>query len=391
MKTRLIIFVCLAFGLTGSALAQEPDSLMKLVLEHNRSLNVAREALRVDILEAGTGNTPSDPEIELGYLFGKPSDIGNRVDFGITQQLDFPTSYIYRSNLKKIRISRAELVYILTRQEVLLEAKKLWIEQIHLNQLHSLLTKRLRQAEIIQEQAEQQLEAGEIGLLEVGQSNLLVASIEGETDEVNARMKSNRLSLHEITGGFAFESNDTLLPQPVSFISDSLLKAYSQSPSTLLYQHDLEMKEEEKNLAVSNHLPKISAGYYSETVTEEAFRGVQLGVSIPLWENINTVKRAQSEVARAEAEMDRFIFQQERDILQKLNELENLRSRVVKLETALESANSLDLLATVLQNGEISFSEYFYSSDFYFRNQQLLLRYKRDLLLKEAELMKVYM
>ena len=391
MKTHIIISVCLVFGLTGSALAQEPDSLMKLVLEHNRSLNVAREALRVDILEAGTGNTPPDPEVEFGYLFGKPSDMGNRVDFGITQQLDFPTSYIYRSNLKKIRISRAELVYILTRQEVLLEAKKLWIEEIHLNQLHSLLTKRLRQAEIIQVQAEQQMDAGEIGLLEVGQSNLLVASIEGETDEVNTRMKSNRLSLQEITGGFVYESKDTLLPQPVTFISDSLLEAYREGPSTMLYQHDLDMREEEKNLAVSNHLPKLSAGYYSETVIDQAFRGIHLGVSVPLWENINTVKRAQSEVARAEAEMDRFNYQQESEILQKLNELENLRSRVSKLEMALESANSLELLATVLLNGEISFSEYFYSSDFYFRNQQLLLRYKRDLLLKEAELMKVYM
>ena len=391
MKTRLIIFVCLASGLAGNSLAQEPDSLMKLVLEHNRSLNVAREVLRIDILEAGTGNTPPNPELEFGYLFGKPSDMGNRVDFGITQQMDFPTSYIYRSNLKKVRISRAELVYILTRQEVLLEAKKLWIEQIHLNQLHSLLTKRLHQAEIIQDQAEQQLKAGEIGLLEVGQSNLLVASIEGETDDVNSRIKSNRLSLQEITGGFPFESNDKLLPQPVSFISDSLLQEYRQGPSTLLYQHELQMKEEKKNLAVSSHLPKISAGYYSETVIDQAFRGVHLGVSIPLWENINTVKRAQSEVARAEAEMDRFNYQQESEILQKLNELENLRSRVEKLEKALESANSLDLLTTVLQNGEISFSEYFYSSDFYFRNQQLLLRYKRDLLLKEAELMKVYM
>jgi len=391
MKSRHILFACLAFGLIESVLAQEPDSLMKMVLEHNRSLNVAREALQVEILKAGTGNTPPDPEVEFGYLFGKPSDMSNRIDFGITQQLDFPTSYIYRSNLRKIRVSRSELVYILTRQEVLLEAKKLWIEQIHLNQLHSLLTKRLQQAEIIQDQAERQLEAGEIGLLEVGQSNLLVACIEGETDDVSSRLKSNRLSLKEITGGFAFESKDTLLPQPVSFISDSLLKAYRQGPSTLLYQHDLDMKEEEKNLAVSNHLPKLSAGYYSETVIDQAFRGVHLGVSVPLWENINTVKRAQSEVVRAKAEMDRFKYQQEREILQKLNELENLCSRVIKLEKALESANSLELLATVLQNGEISFSEYFYNSDFFFRNQQLLLRYKRDMLMKEAELMKLYM
>jgi outer membrane protein, heavy metal efflux system len=391
MKARLIIFFCLSMGLTGNAFPQVSDTLMKLVLAHNRSLNVAREVLQVSILEAGSGNTPPDPEVEFGYLFGKPSDMGNRVDFGITQQMDFPTSYLYRSNLKKIRISRAELNYALTRQEVLLQARKLYLEQIHLNQLHSLMIVRLGQAEMIREQAERQLEAGEIGLLEVGQSRLLVASIEGETEEVISRIKNNQLALREITGGIPCECNDTLLPQPVMIIPDSLLMAYRMGPEAMLYHYDLKIKEEQKNLAVSNHLPKLSAGYYSETVTNQSFRGVQLGVSVPLWENINTVRKARSEVIHAEAEMDRYLFRQEKKILQQLNELETLRARANKLEAALESANSLELLATVLQNGEISFSDYFYSSDFYFRNQQQLLRYKRDLLLQEAELMKIYL
>jgi hypothetical protein len=64
---------------------------------------------------------------------------------------------------------------------------------------------------------------------------------------------------------------------------------------------------------------------------------------------------------------------------------------VHKLEEALGSANSLSLLSSAMENGEISLTEYFYSSDFYFRNQQQLLRYKRDLLVQEAELLKVYL
>ena len=71
-------------------------------------------------------------------------------------------------------------------------------------------------------------------------------------------------------------------------------------------------------------------------------------------------------------------------------EREALDTRVQKLEEALRSANSLDLLASSLNHGEISLSEYFYSSDFYFRNLQLLLRYKRDLLALEADLLKIY-
>lgn len=391
MKKQLILSIFLALGLQSVSRAQESDTLMKLVLEQNRELNVAREALQVAILEAGTGNTPSDPEVEFGYLFGNPDDIGNRVDFGVTQQLDFPTAYIHRSKLKKIKSSQAELDYILTRQEVLLKTRQLWIEQIHLNQLRSLLGERLSQAETIHSNVGQQLDAGEVSILELGQTNLFVATLEGEYDEVVAQAESNRLDLKEITGGADFEIPDTLFPHSEPIIADSLLKAYRLSPYVQYYEQELQKKEAEKNLAVSYHLPKLSAGYYSESVLDVAFRGVRVGVSVPLWENANTVKKAQSEVAFAGAEVNRYLYQQEREILQKLNNLKTLRSRVEKLEEALESVNSSTLLAYALEKGEISLSEYFYSSDFYFRNQQLLLRYSRDLLIQEAELLKIYL
>jgi cobalt-zinc-cadmium efflux system outer membrane protein len=390
MKKQLLISIILATVLFSFCRAQEADTLLKLVLEHNRNLNVAREALQVAFLEAGSGITPPDPEVELGYLFGKPSEMGNRVDIGITQQLDFPTAYLHRSNIKKIKRSRAELEYILTRQEVLLEARRLLIERIHLNQLGQLLSNRLRQAEIIQAHMQGQLDAGEAGLLEVGQSNLLVASVEGETEEVNSLIRDNQLSLAEITGGIPFELDDTIFPRPVAIIPDSLINAYRQGAGVQLHQQQMQIKEEEKNLAVSNHLPRLSAGYYSESVTDQAFRGFRMGLSVPLWENANTVKKAQSEVVHAEAEMDHYIYRQEREIRQKLNELQTLQTRVEKLDSALDSANSLALLEALLQSGEISFSEYFYSSDFYFRNQQQLLRYQRDLLIREAELLKIY-
>ena len=44
MKTRIIIVLFLTFGLIASTEAQEADTLMKLVLEQNRELKVAREA-----------------------------------------------------------------------------------------------------------------------------------------------------------------------------------------------------------------------------------------------------------------------------------------------------------------------------------------------------------
>lgn len=390
MKRKLLYTLSLTLLIQSIAWTQEVDSLMKLVLENNRSLLVARETSRTAILRAGTGNTPPDPEFELGYLFGNPDQIGNKVNILVKQQMDFPTAYAHRSKLKKIRRTRAELEYLLIRQKVLSEARQLWVRQIHLNQISLLLNQRLRQALIIRSDVAEMLEAGEVGLLQYNQANLMVASIESEFEEVQSDLQNNRLALLEMTGGQDLELRDTLFPEPILIREDSLLADYRRGPGAQLHQQDRNEKERETSLARSEHLPKISAGYFSETIPSEAFRGFTVGISVPLWENTQTVKTARSALIRSEAKYDQYLYEQESKIRQKLNQLNNLHRRVEKLEEALGSANSLNLLTSSMSSGEISLSEYFYNSDFYFRNQQLLLRYKMELLSLEADLLKIY-
>jgi len=390
MKRKLIYTLTIALASQSFAWAQEADSLIQLVLENNRTLKVAREASRTAILRAGTGNTPPDPEFELGYLFGNPGQIGNKVNIVVKQQVDFPTAYVHRSKLKEIRRSSAELEYLQVRQEVLSESRQLWIRQVHLNQLSRLLGQRLQQAETIKSDISEMINAGEVGLLEYNQANLMVASVESEFEEVQSELENNYLALLEMAGGQEVEVRDTLFPVPVLILADSLLADYRMGPGAQLHQQNRYEKEREKSLALSEHLPKISAGYFSEAIPTEAFRGFTVGVSVPLWENTKTVKTAQSALIQSEAKLDLYLYEQERVLLQKLNKLGNLHRRVEKLEEALGSTNSLSLLTSSMENGEISLSEYFYNSDFYFRNQQLLLRYKMELLALEADLLKIY-
>ena len=189
------------------SVSPNPDTLMKAVLENNRLLRVARESYKVTILEAGTGNAPPNPEVEVGYLFGKPADMGNRIDFRVTQRLDFPTTYIHRSRLRKLKTSDAELTYLATRQEVLLQAKQLWIERIFLNQHAQLFLSRLDQAKKINEHQQHKLDAGEMGQLDFNQSNLQLATLEGEYAQVQYEIRRNRLDILELTGGIDLEIN----------------------------------------------------------------------------------------------------------------------------------------------------------------------------------------
>lgn len=386
----MILPLLLILNISASGFAQEADSLMKQVLENNRLLVAAREAYQLALLEAGIGNTPPDPEVEFGYLFGKPADLGHRIDFEVRQQVDFPTAYVHRSTIRKIRNSKADLEYKLIRQQVLTKARQLWIEQLHLNQLQELLLLRLESAKSVQSHVEQKTKVGELSPVEFSQANLMLASTEGEHEELLALLHNNELALIEISGGNQVVISQGDFPQPSGINEDTLLAAYLEGPGIQLYQFDLQQKEAQKNLALSEHLPRLSAGYFSETVNATGYRGLKLGISLPLWEKARTVKKAKTDIMYADAELNRIIHKQEMEIRQKLKEREMLRKRVLSLEEALTMINSLALLTTSMENGEISLTEYFYSSDYFFRNQQLLLRYKRDLLALEADLLKIY-
>jgi hypothetical protein len=255
----------------------------------------------------------------------------------------------------------------------------------------SLLTKRLDQARQINDHFRQKLAMGEVGPLAFSQSNLQLVALQNEYETMRAEIRSNELTIKEIAGGIHVVVSDTLFPPSTLILPDSLAKAYGESPYMLHYTGELKLKEEQKNLTVSEGLPKFSAGYYSESVLDQQFKGFQLGISVPLWENANRVKRAKSDVVFAEADADRYVLLQNRVLQEKLDQLESLKIRESQLEAALGSVNEPEILALALDNGEISLSEYFYASDFYFRSQQLLLEYKRDQLLKEAELLKIYL
>jgi len=270
-------------------------------------------------------------------------------------------------------------------------ARQLMIERIYLNSHRSLLEERLIQARSIHEGSRQKLASGEEGQLALNQSMLHLVSLESEFEQIQSMTLNNQLAIRELTGGTALEIPEDKLPPYTIIIRDSIVSAYMQSPDLLLYQHELELKREEQSVMVGQNLPKLSAGYYSESVLDVKFKGFQIGITVPLWENSNSIKNAKSSVVFAEADAQRFTFQLEKEVQQMLNRLDNLESRIQNLEAALETGSTLELLALSLINGEISLTEYFYASDFHFRNQQLLLEYKRDRLLLEATLLKIYL
>jgi outer membrane protein TolC len=396
------IFAPILFGIliSGSPLTgQSPlnmaglhpsaDSLIEMVLRHNPTLAAAQQMMEASKLEARTGNTPPDPVVEMGWLSGFPESLGNRLDFSVAQEFDFPTAYIQRARAKDIRVQEAELAYALTRQEVLARASALWIERVSLDELHRIYQQRLKTAAQLSEHYRRMVEEGEVGKLSYSQANLQMVSLQGEMEQIRSALQVNEEALLEITNGNMVEVPTLQLPSLQLPQANDIYAAWADGPEMMLHARQVELREQQGKLAVSKALPSFSAGYYSEAVINERFRGVSVGISIPLWEDANTVKHARARISQAEAELLEFKRQQQMELAQLMAQWNGLEQRISELSAALSEVNDEALLSVALELGEISLSEYIFSSDYYFQNMRKLIEMKRDQLLIGNALMKV--
>jgi len=366
------------------------DSLLVRVEERNPTLIAAQSLLESRKLDARTGLTPPNPEVEFGYMWGDPTELGNRTDFQITQSFDFPTAYSSRSKLSKINLQQAELEYNATRQEILLAAHQAWVDRVYLNNLKFLLNDRLTYAEKVFEGFERRLETGEANQLQVNQARMKVMALENEINTLQREYSENTAELLNLTaeGKINITDLDFLISVPIIF--DSLLFHYNVGYLNQMYETEVERKSKEIDVVFNQKLPKLMAGYYSENVLDTKLRGIKAGITIPLWGNARAVNTAKANLVFAESDADRYWQLKQNELLQKYEQWIYLKERVTEMEELLAVSNNEILLRQAMEAGEISLTQYFYESDFYFQNILNLFEFKKEMLMLEADLRKVY-
>lgn len=393
-KNRRFLFSGLFFGLlffigVDASSQSSLDSLIRNVSENSKSLISARQFYEAEIIGARTGNSPANPEIEYAYLWGTPESTGDRIDFGVTQTFDFPTAYSSRSKLSKINQEQANLRLQLTEQDVMVSIRKLWINAVFLNQKMIVLNKRLENTQFIANAVKRLYEEGEANQMDLNQAILKVTSLSNEMYRLNAEIIANDAEISRLNGGAPFSINDSTFPKHSVIVLDTLVRMYLYGPRNSAFQGEVMRTEQQKEVVFNQKLPKLKAGYYQETILGTKLLGFRAGITIPLWENAHAVKSAKANVVFAQSDAMRFWEQQELTIGRMFGEYQILISQVEEMEKLLTTVNSDALLLKALDGGEISLTQYYYESDFFFQNQLDFIELNRDLHFVEAELMRV--
>lgn len=364
------------------------DNILSEIEKNNTLLSALRKSAEAEKLGNKTGIYLQNPEFEFHYLWNNPSVVGNRTDLSIKQSFDFPSAYKYRNQISDIENVQVELEYRKQSRTLLLKARIVCIDLIYNNALKSELSNRLTHAQIIAESYKRKLDIGESNVLDYNKAQLNLLNIGKDLESVEIE-RSNLLSeIRSLNGGVAIDLADSVFYTPVIPVDfeEWYLIAEQKNPVLNWLQQEIEkgQKQEKFNRAMS--LPKLQAGYMSESVVGDQFQGIIVGLSIPLWENKNTVKYAKANAIAFES----ITYDNK---IQLYNKLKALHSKAVGLQASvndyrlsLSSFNHSDLLKKAFDKGEITLINYILELSIYYQSKENLLLLERDMNSTLAEL-----
>ena len=381
---KLIYMAFLLMPLAG--FSQNFSEVFSQIEKNNTTLKALREEMNAAVTAAHTGNAPSDPEVDFGYLWGTPKDQGNRVDLDVTQTFDFPTAYVYRKRIADGVSDAARSQYDENRRQILLQANAACVEIVYRNMLSSVLYGCLYNAQGISDAWSRKAGEGDATALDVNKADLNLRKSRKAFDENEIEKEALLHELRRLNGGEDISVNSSEY-MPVSFPSDfESWYASAQIPSIASLESESDVAQTDIRLQTSGWLPKFSIGYVSERIAGTTLQGVHAGISIPLWENHGKVRaaKASAEAAKARLEDSRLQMHDSLKILWEKGM--KLQKVVSEYEAMLKETRSIDLLTKALDLGEISLLDYLMEQDLWIDALQDLLSSQRDLQLIAAEL-----
>jgi len=381
MKIRFILFMLIF--LTGFSLSGQNtvENVLADIEKNNTGLLAFKKKVEADKIGNRTGIFLSNPEFGFNYLYGNPAENGNRTDISIKQTFDFPTAYTYKGRIADSRNIQVELEYQKQLRTLLYQARLLCTELLYTNALKKEYGKRLSHAESIASSFKIKFDKGEAGILEYNKAQLNLLNMRKEFENNIINRISLLSELATLNGGTSVNLDETVFTALI--IPDDFeswyLQAVQNNPVLSWLKQELEIIEMQKKLNNAMSLPKLSAGYMSEKVVGQQFHGITAGISIPLWENKNTVKYAKAKaIAVQSMESDtKLVFYNQ--LKTQHTKVKALQKKITDYRVSLESLDNSALLKKSLDMGEISLTDYFYEISLYYESISKLLEDEKEL------------
>lgn len=357
--------IYILFWLSLVTFAVQAQSGINRVLEsveaNNKTLLAGRQMTEAQKLEANTGKYLANPTVELNQLWADRSAGGNSNELAVVQSFDFPTVYSNKNKLAKLKSDTYDHQYAASRQQILLSAEQVCLEIIYLRKQKNILDSRLKNAERLSTLYRQRLESGDANQMELNKILLEKINAQNASRLNEAALRAQLEKLRNLNGGVTIDFTDdnyNLIPA---------LPEYSQleneylavDPSLKSLAGEAETANREVKLSRAQSLPKFDLGYRRNGGSEEKMNGFRIGMSIPLWENKNTVKTAKAQAEYAAANIDDNTQTLKSTLRELYTQAQALLNSSEEYAQTLASQRNEELLNKALEAGQISMIDYF--------------------------------
>ena len=381
----LSLVAALAFAVPASAQEKVSD-ILSMIEQNNTELQALRKRAESEQYGYKAERALDAPEIGFDYLWSSPADIGTRKDVSVTQSVDLAALTGARGKLATSRTALSDAQYRIDRQRVLLEAKSLYINIVYCNALASELSERIARSEKIEEAYRDMQLRGETDMIEVNKAHLAYIAL--------ARNEIERASLladlQRLNGGEAVEVNALVYDENVMLPADFRIwydEMSQRSPELDYMRKNVEVNASEARTAKMSNYPTLTAGYMAELVKGSNFRGLTLGLSIPLWSVRSKVRQANSSYEASkleERDAASQLYSSLRGLYEKAKGLQEISSTLS--ESLAVSTEAMALTEHRLQAGEISLIDNIMEFSLYYSLEDEALEAARDYNLSLAEL-----
>lgn len=391
MKINKLLIVCLAVAMSVPGFAQENvGTVLSQIEKNNTALQALRKRTAADQYGYKAERALDAPEVGFDYLWSSPADVGTRKDISVTQSIDVAALAGARGKLANSRTELSDIQYNIERQKILLEAKQLYIRIVYCNAVNAELSSRIARSEQIEAAYRDMQARGETDMIEVNKAHLAYLSQKNALSRNLVERESLLSELQGLNGGEPVEVNASVISTDEVLPADFgawYAEASQQIPELAYMKKNVDVNAAEARTAKMANYPSLTAGYMAELVKGSNFRGLTLGLSIPIWSVRSKVRQANASCEAAKLEERDAVTKTYNSFKALYDRAKGLQEISAELSSSLAvSTEAMALTEHKLKAGDISLIDNIMELSLYYSLADEVLATSCDYALVLAEL-----
>lgn len=391
MKINKLLIVCLAVAMSVPGFAQEnAGTVLSQIEKNNTALQALRKRTEADQYGYKAERALDAPEVGFDYLWSSPADVGTRKDISVTQSIDVAALAGARGKLADSRTELSAIQYNIERQKILLEAKQLYIRIVYCNAVNAELSSRIARSEQIEAAYRDMQARGETDMIEVNKAHLAYLSQKNALSRNMVERESLLSELQGLNGGEPVEVNASVISTDEVLPADFgawYAEASQQIPELAYMKKNVDVNAAEARTAKMANYPSLTAGYMAELVKGSNFRGLTLGLSIPIWSVRSKVRQANASCEAAKLEERDAVTKTYNSFKALYDRAKGLQEISTELSSSLAvSTEAMALTEHKLKAGDISLIDNIMELSLYYSLADEVLATSCDYALALAEL-----